>query len=140
MKSDFLDTLEDRVLIGDGAMGTELYTRGVGLDVNFDELNVTRPDLVQSIHHDYVQAGAQFLEANTYGASRGPLPGHGLADRLTHITAAAVRRCGRPGRRAQRRAGGRARRGIAAPPGCRGTTTRRYRAGSRAARSSAYHR
>ncbi len=60
MKSDFLDTLEDRVLIGDGAMGTELYARGVGLDVNFDELNVTRPDLVQSVHQDYVQAGARF--------------------------------------------------------------------------------
>ena len=91
MKSDFLDTLEDRVLIGDGAMGTELYARGVGLDVNFDELNVTRPDLVQSVHQDYVQAGARFLEANTYGASRGRLQGYGLADRLTDINAAGVR-------------------------------------------------
>ncbi len=91
MKSDFLDTLEDRVLIGDGAMGTELYARGVGLDVNFDELNVTRPELVQSVHQDYVQAGARFLEANTYGASRGRLQGYGLADRLTDINAAGVR-------------------------------------------------
>ena len=98
MKLGFLDTLEDRVLIGDGAMGTELYTRGVGLDVNFDELNVTRPDLVQSVHQDYVRAGARFLEANTYGASRGRLQGYGLADRLTDINAA-YRRTLSPDRR-----------------------------------------
>ena len=91
MNSEFLDALEDRVLIGDGAMGTELYARGVGLDVNFDELNVTRPDLVQSVHQDYVLAGAQCLETNTYGASRGRLQGYGLANRLTDINAAGVR-------------------------------------------------
>ena len=79
------------MLVGDGAMGTELYARGVGLDVNFDELNLTRPDLVKSIHSDYVQAGAQFLEANTYGANRGRLQSYGLEDRLTDINAAGIR-------------------------------------------------
>ena len=70
---------------------SSLSGRGVGLDVNFDELNVTRPDLVQSVHQDYVQAGARCLETNTYGASRGRLQGYGLADRLTDINAAGVR-------------------------------------------------
>ncbi len=91
MKSDFLNVLEEQVVVGDGAMGTELYTRGVGLDVNFDELNLTRPDLVKSVHHDYARAGAQFLETNTYGANRGRLEGYGLEDRLTDINAAGVR-------------------------------------------------
>ena len=72
-------------------MGTELYARGVALDVNFDELNVTRPDLVKSVHQDYVAAGAEFLETNTYGANRGRLQGYGLESCLTDINAAGVK-------------------------------------------------
>lgn len=89
--SAFLNELEHRVLVGDGAMGTELYARGVGLDANFDELNLTRPDLVRGVHNDYAQAGAQLLEANTYGANRAWLESYGLADRLEEINAAGVK-------------------------------------------------
>lgn len=87
----FLDVLNEQVIVGDGAMGTELYARGVGLDVNFDLLNLERPALVQSVHNDYIQSGSRFLETNTYGANRGRLQGYGLADKLADINAAGVR-------------------------------------------------
>ncbi len=87
----FLEELSETVLVGDGAMGTELYARGVGVDVNFDELNLSRPAIVQSVHADYVQAGARLLETNTYGANRGRLRGHGLEGRLQDINDAGVR-------------------------------------------------
>ncbi len=91
MNSDFLTALEERVLVGDGAMGTELYARGVGLDANFDELNLEHPGLVRAIHGEYVEAGAEFLETNTYGANRGRLQSYGLEDRLTDINGAGVK-------------------------------------------------
>lgn len=90
-KSAFLDELDEAVIVGDGAMGTELYARGVGLDANFDLLNLERPKLVQSVHDDYIQAGARFLETNTYGANRGRLQGCGLEDKLTDINTAGVK-------------------------------------------------
>src|SRR6187402_154120 len=87
----FLDALDARVLICDGAMGTMLYGKGVFLNRSFDELNLTQPDLVAEIHQAYVRAGADVLETNTFGANRLKLGPFGLGERLQEINAAGVR-------------------------------------------------
>jgi 5-methyltetrahydrofolate--homocysteine methyltransferase len=87
----FLDALDARVLICDGAMGTMLYGKGIFLNRSFDELNLTQPDLVGEIHQAYVRAGADVLETNTFGANRLKLAPFGLGDRLREINAAGVR-------------------------------------------------
>jgi homocysteine S-methyltransferase len=87
----FLDALDARVLVCDGAMGTMLYGKGVFLNRCFDELNVVQPELVAEIHQAYVRAGADVLETNTFGANRFKLEPFGLAGRLREINAAGVR-------------------------------------------------
>jgi methionine synthase I (cobalamin-dependent)/5,10-methylenetetrahydrofolate reductase len=98
---DFLSELDRRVLVCDGAMGTMLYARGIFLNRCFDELNLTHPDLVASIHREYLNAGADVIETNTFGANRFKLQTFGLADDLVRINeeGAAI---------ARRAAGGRA--------------------------------
>ena len=86
----FLDALEERVVVCDGAMGTMLFAQGVFVNRSFDELNLTRPELVTGIHRAYVDAGADVVETNTFGANRPKLDGFGLADRLSEINAAGV--------------------------------------------------
>src|SRR3954470_4386288 len=81
----FLEALDQRVLVCDGAMGTMLYARGVFLNRSFDELNVTQPELVADVHHAYVRAGADVIETNTFGANRVKLSTFGLADRTADI-------------------------------------------------------
>ena len=83
--------LEAGPLLGDGAMGTMLYARGVSLDACFDVLNVNNPRLVQAIHAEYVAAGADCIETNTFGANRFKLAVHGLADRVREINTSGVR-------------------------------------------------
>ncbi|MPZ17025.1 MAG: bifunctional homocysteine S-methyltransferase/methylenetetrahydrofolate reductase [Luteitalea sp.] len=85
----FREALEERVLICDGAMGTELYARGVFLNRCFDELNLTRPDLVADVHKEYVRAGVDLIETNTFGANRVKLASFGLVERLREINVAA---------------------------------------------------
>ncbi len=87
----FLDALRDGVLVCDGAMGTMLYARGVFLNRSFDELNLTQPDLVAGIHEEYVRAGADVLETNTFGANRIKLAAFGLADQVRAINLEGVR-------------------------------------------------
>ncbi|MCX7824413.1 MAG: bifunctional homocysteine S-methyltransferase/methylenetetrahydrofolate reductase [Verrucomicrobiae bacterium] len=87
--SDFLERLQNEVMLGDGAMGTLLYQRGVPLEVCYDAQNVLNPLLVEKIHRDYVAAGAQVIETNTYGANRAKLARFGLEGRLQEIN-----RCG----------------------------------------------
>ncbi|MCC7009174.1 MAG: bifunctional homocysteine S-methyltransferase/methylenetetrahydrofolate reductase [Acidobacteria bacterium] len=89
--SAFLDALNQRVLVCDGAMGTVLYAKGIFLNRCFDELNLTRPDLVAEIHRDYAAAGADVLETNTFGANRFKLEQFGLVDALTRINAEGAR-------------------------------------------------
>ncbi len=89
--SDFREALNDRVLLADGAMGTEFYRRGVFINRCYDELNISRGDLVQAIHFDYAQAGADILTTNTYGAERVRLTRHGLEQQIADINAAGVR-------------------------------------------------
>ncbi len=88
---EFRDQLSRRVLVADGAMGTMLYSRGVFINRCFDELNVAQPDLVRQIHQEYVKAGAEILETNTFGASRPRLSAFGIAEKLREINRAGVR-------------------------------------------------
>src|SRR3954453_11186872 len=81
----FLEALDDRVLVCDGAMGTMLYAKGVFINRCFDSLNVMSPDTVTEIHQDYVRAGADMLETNTFGANRIKLRSFGLGDRVREI-------------------------------------------------------
>ena len=88
---EFREQLSRRVLVSDGAMGTMLYSRGVFINRCFDELNLSSPDLVRQIHQDYVKAGAEIVETNTFGATRMRLAGFGFGEKLAAINQAGVR-------------------------------------------------
>src|SRR5215472_4051178 len=88
---EFRDQLSKRVIVADGAMGTMLYARGVFINRCFDELNLSSPDMVRQIHQEYVRAGAEILETNTFGASRPRLAAFGMAEKMADINRAAVR-------------------------------------------------
>ena len=81
----FLEQIDNRVLVCDGAMGTMLYAKGIFLNKSFDELNLTQPDLVAEVHQAYVRAGADVVETNTFGANRIKLGSFGLADRVRAV-------------------------------------------------------
>jgi methionine synthase I (cobalamin-dependent)/5,10-methylenetetrahydrofolate reductase len=81
----FLEEIDRRVLVCDGAMGTELYAKGVFINRCFESLNLTQPSLVESVHADYLRAGADVLETNTFGASRVKLRAFGLSDKTADI-------------------------------------------------------
>jgi methionine synthase / methylenetetrahydrofolate reductase(NADPH) len=85
-----LERIRRAPLVFDGAMGTAIYDRGVFINTCYDELNLTRPELIREIHREYVQAGAEVIETNTYGANRVKLRAHGLVDKAVAINAAAV--------------------------------------------------
>jgi methionine synthase / methylenetetrahydrofolate reductase (NADH) len=86
-----VDLIADkRVHVLDGAMGTMLYSRGMFVNVCYDELNLTQPGLVQEVHQAYVQAGAEILETNTFGANPVKLSSHGLDDETETINRTAV--------------------------------------------------
>jgi methionine synthase / methylenetetrahydrofolate reductase(NADPH) len=85
MLKPFLEALDERVLVCDGAMGTMLYAKGVFINKSFDALNVSQPDLVAEVHQEYVRAGADIIETNTFGANRIKLGSFGLADKLHAI-------------------------------------------------------
>jgi homocysteine S-methyltransferase len=91
MPHAFSRRLEAGPLLCDGAMGTMLYARGVSLDACFDVLNLNNPRLVQAIHAQYVAAGADCIETNTFGANRFKLAVHGLEGRVREINRAGVR-------------------------------------------------
>jgi homocysteine S-methyltransferase len=77
--------------LADGAMGTMLHAAGIGIDACFDELNLTQPDLVGSIHRAYLHAGADIIETNSFAANRFKLNAHGLADSVRGINRSAAR-------------------------------------------------
>ena len=91
MKGPFRDALDARVLVADGAMGTMLYASGVFVNRSFEALNLLDPPRVARVHQDYVQAGADVIETNTFGANRIKLRAFGLADRLAEINAEGAR-------------------------------------------------
>jgi homocysteine S-methyltransferase len=81
----FLERLAEGVIVGDGAMGTMLYARGVFINRCFDELNLSNAALVKSVHDDYIGAGADMIETNTFGAHRFKLAPHGLEGQVVKI-------------------------------------------------------
>src|SRR5688572_14718766 len=92
MTRDFRSAVtDDRVYVFDGAMGTMLYSRGVYINRCYDELNLTSPDLVLGVQREYVKAGADIVESNTYGANRSKLTGYGLEDKIGEMNREGVR-------------------------------------------------
>ncbi len=91
MTHPFLQRLSDGVLLLDGAMGTMLHGAGVGIDDCFDQLNLTKPELISSVHRAYLSAGADIIETNTFGGNRYRLESFGLGDRVRDINYRAVK-------------------------------------------------
>ena len=89
--TQFADIFTNRPILADGAMGTVLYARGVFINRCYDELNLTDPGLILSIHEEYLQAGSEIIETNTFGANRFRLARHGLAGSVAQINAAGVK-------------------------------------------------
>ncbi|MEO7092956.1 MAG: bifunctional homocysteine S-methyltransferase/methylenetetrahydrofolate reductase [Polyangiales bacterium] len=87
----FLEAVKSGVLVVDGAMGTQLYERGVLFTVNYEELNLSRGEAIRKIHEEYVRAGAQVIETNTFGANATRLARHGLESKVREINIAGVR-------------------------------------------------
>ena len=87
----FAERLSRAPVLCDGAMGTLLYARGVFINRCYDELNVSQPEMVAAIHAEYVKAGAEVLETNTFGANHYRLQRHGFESRVEEINRAGVR-------------------------------------------------
>ncbi|MBA4379789.1 MAG: bifunctional homocysteine S-methyltransferase/methylenetetrahydrofolate reductase, partial [Anaerolinea sp.] len=90
MTNKFLVLLASQTLLADGAMGTMLHARGIGFDQCFDELNLTNPAAVADVHKAYIDAGAQLILTNTFGANRYKLARHGLDDKVADINKSGV--------------------------------------------------
>ncbi len=95
MTNKFLVLLASQTLLADGAMGTMLHARGISFEKCFDELNLTNPAAVADIHREYIEAGANIIQTNTFGANRYKLAKHGLADKVAEINRAGVELCRR---------------------------------------------
>jgi methionine synthase / methylenetetrahydrofolate reductase(NADPH) len=91
MLGPFLTEIDKRVLVCDGAMGTMLYSKGVFVNRCFEALNLSEPDLVAEVHLDYVRAGADVVETNTFGANRVKLGSFGLAEKVRAVNIAGAR-------------------------------------------------
>jgi homocysteine S-methyltransferase len=81
----FMEFLSDHILVFDGGMGTMLYQKGVFLNRSYDELNLSRPELIQEVHRAYLTAGAEVIETNTFGANRYKLQAFGFQERVAEI-------------------------------------------------------
>src|SRR5438552_17556492 len=91
MSKDLLSRLKQGPVLCDGAMGTLLYAKGVFINKCYDELNLTQPDLIRGIHQEYLNAGAEVIETNTFGGNSFRLARHGLADKVREINLQAAR-------------------------------------------------
>src|SRR5437660_9550996 len=91
MPSDLLARIKQSAVLCDGAMGTLLYAKGIFINRSYDELNLSQPELIRSVHHDYLQAGAEIIETNTFGANSFRLARHSLADKARDINVAGAR-------------------------------------------------
>lgn len=90
MKKPFLECIQQNIIVGDGAMGTMLYSRGIPTSHCFEELNISRPALVQEIHREYIAAGAQAIETNSFAANRFKLARFELSEDHDEINLRAV--------------------------------------------------
>jgi methionine synthase / methylenetetrahydrofolate reductase(NADPH) len=88
MNNRLTEIFGTRTVLCDGAMGTSLYARGVFINRCYDELNLSQPELVRTIHEEYLQAGAEIIETNTFGANALRLQRYGLRDRVAEINRA----------------------------------------------------
>ncbi len=88
MNNRLTEIFGTRTVLCDGAMGTSLYARGVFINRCYDELNLSQPELVRTIHEEYLQAGAEIIETNTFGANALRLQRYGLTDRVVEINRA----------------------------------------------------
>ena len=91
MAGDLLARLKTSPVLCDGAMGTLLYAKGIFINRCYDELNVSQPDLIRGLHHEYLQAGAEIIETNTFGGNSFRLARHGMENRVREINLAGVR-------------------------------------------------
>jgi len=91
MPRNLLDRLKQSPVLCDGAMGTLLYAKGIFINRCYDELNLSQPDLIRDIHRDYLQAGAEMIETNTFGGNSFRLARHSLVDRVRDINLAGAR-------------------------------------------------
>src|ERR1700730_15836857 len=91
MREPFLEKLEKRALVCDGAMGTMLYSKGISLNRCYDELNLSMPHLVKEVHVGYVKAGAEVIETNTFGGNRFRLEKFDLGSKVREINLAGAR-------------------------------------------------
>src|SRR5579871_2821815 len=91
MAGDFLSRIKQSPVLCDGAMGTLLYERGIFINRSYDELNLSQPDLIRGIHHEYLQSGAEIIETNTFGANSFRLGRHSLADKVRDVNKVGAR-------------------------------------------------
>src|SRR5436853_430031 len=91
MEHTLLTQLQQRPLLCDGAMGSLLYARGITYEKCFDALNLSQPELISSIHREYINAGAQIIETNSFGANRAKLEAYNLEGQVRDINRSAVR-------------------------------------------------
>lgn len=89
--AELRQALKDRIVVADGAMGTALYGKGVFMNRCYDELNLSLPSMVRDVHQEYIRAGAELIETNTFGANRKRLGAFGFAEKLRAINHAGVR-------------------------------------------------
>jgi methionine synthase I (cobalamin-dependent)/5,10-methylenetetrahydrofolate reductase len=88
MAGDLLERLKQSSVLCDGAMGTLLYAKGIFINRCYDELNLSQPELIRAVHHEYLQAGAEVIETNTFGANSFRLGRHSIADKVRDINLA----------------------------------------------------
>src|ERR1700676_5549708 len=88
MAADLLARIKQSPVLCDGAMGTSLYAKGIFINRSYDELNLSQPELIRGVHHDYLQAGAEIIESNTFGGNSFRLARHSLADKARDINLA----------------------------------------------------
>jgi len=91
MTNDVIARIKQSPVLCDGAMGTLLYDKGIFINRCYDELNLSQPDLIREIHHEYLQAGAEIIETNTFGANSFRLSRHSLAGRVHDINVAGAK-------------------------------------------------
>src|SRR5579872_3439254 len=91
MPTDLLTRMKQSAVLCDGAMGTLLYGKGIFINRCYDELNVSQPDLIRGIHHEYLQAGAEIIETNTFGGNSFRLARHSMSSQVHEINLAGAR-------------------------------------------------
>ena len=91
MPNDLLSRLKSAPVLCDGAMGTLLYSKGIFINRCYDELNLSQPELIRSVHQEYLQAGAEIIETNTFGGNSFRLERHGLTEKVREINFAGAK-------------------------------------------------